>query len=382
MTSRRRTIISSRPRTGAKVLLGSSLVFTAVLAGCWSQSSPSATGGVSSLASSSVPVPVASSSLSSVVQVSYEGVIKKADVSIYMEGTHRLYTDNTGALILLQSHAISLDDYLNSRVLVTGTAQPTAESGGTIVTVTDVQWLGAASSEGSGALVPVLSSSETSSSSSVLPSSAASSEASSRSKSSSSRPAASSSSRSSSSQSSMASSAGSAQGGSSLADSRARTMAKAKVDAADFTQEYCSRHVSFCIPLHRNWYYVSFGATTTYLWHLEVSSEEIDNLGDGPLIVNLVSGSLDPSIADGSVVQQGDFVIGYRAWTNGRHFEITAPAILKTAVQFITQNLSVYQPADTQQDSSTSVSSAPSAAPVSSASSASSAVSSVSVSSK
>jgi hypothetical protein len=104
--------------------------------------------------------------------------------------------------------------------------------------------------------------------------------------------------------------------------------------------------VGFCIPVHRNWYYYSFGATSSYLWHVEVSAQEINNLGDGPLLINLVSGELPSSAFDGSVATQGDSVIGYRAWTNGRHFQIIAPAALQSAVQYMTNNLSVYQAAD------------------------------------
>lgn len=136
-------------------------------------------------------------------------------------------------------------------------------------------------------------------------------------------------------------------------------MAKAKTDAANFTQVFCSRHAGFCVPIHKSWYYNSFGATSSYLWHVEVSSEEVAELGDGPLVINLATGSLDASIADGSVVTQGDFVIGYRQWTNGRHFEVSAPAALRSAVAYITENISVYlQEGEASTSSSASSSSA------------------------
>lgn len=120
-------------------------------------------------------------------------------------------------------------------------------------------------------------------------------------------------------------------------------MATETVDAAHFTQQYCSGHVGFCIPVHRDWYYYSFGATSSYLWHVEVNAQEIENLGDGPLVVNFVAGDLPPSISDGSVVVDGGRAVGYRAWTGGRHFEISASAVLQEAVTFMTANLSVYQ---------------------------------------
>ena len=69
-------------------------------------------------------------------------------------------------------------------------------------------------------------------------------------------------------------------------------MAKDDMSAANWSREYCTSHLSFCFPVHKNWWYKSFGATTSYLWHVEISSEEINALGEGPLVVNLVSGSL------------------------------------------------------------------------------------------
>ena len=264
---------------------------------------------------------------------SYEGVVQRAGISIYQEGTHRLYMDD-GSMVLLHSSVLELDDYIDFRVRVTGTAEPTVEAGGTIVTVLSVEELESPSSQPSVILPDESSSSaETveASSSSAAASIAASSVSSRRS----SIAAV---------QSSAAPAVAASSDAGTPADAKTTAMAKAKVEASVFSQQYCSRHVGFCIPVHKNWYYYSFGATSSFLWHVEVSSEEIQNLGDGPLIINLVAGDLPDASMDGTVRTQGDFVIGYRAWTNSRHFEISAPAALQSAVDYITKTLSAYNP--------------------------------------
>ncbi len=280
------------------------------------------------------------SSMSSVMTqtTSYEGTVQRAGISIYQEGTHRLYVDD-GSMVLLQSSVLELDDYIDFRVRVTGTAEPTVEAGGTIVTVLSVEELEGPSSQPSVILPDESSSSaETieSSSSSAVASVAASSVSSLRSSAAASSVVAA--------QSSAAAVVAASSDAGTPADAKTAAMAKAKVEASVFSQQYCSRHVGFCVPVHKNWYYYSFGATSSFLWHVEVSSEEIQNLGDGPLIINLVAGDLPDAAMDGKVQAQGDFVIGYRAWTNSRHFEVSAPAALQAAVDYITKTLSAYNP--------------------------------------
>jgi hypothetical protein len=77
---------------------------------------------------------------------------------------------------------------------------------------------------------------------------------------------------------------------------------------------------------------------------VEASSQEVNTLGDGPLIINLLSGPLDATIADGSTVQKGQYVVSYRSWTDNRHFEISAPAQLRSAAEYISANIIAYQP--------------------------------------
>ena len=119
-------------------------------------------------------------------------------------------------------------------------------------------------------------------------------------------------------------------------------MSKDDLAMGQWTQQYCTSHIGFCIPVHRNWWFKSFGTTTSYLWHVEVSPEELQGLGDGPLVINLISGGI-PASDDTTFKGQGDFVVGLRSWTENRHFEITAQKELRSAVEYMTKNLTVYE---------------------------------------
>ncbi len=116
-------------------------------------------------------------------------------------------------------------------------------------------------------------------------------------------------------------------------------MAKQNMAASAWTQEYCSQGYGFCIPVHKNWWFSSFlggGALIT----VEVGPDEILASGDGPLKVSLQTGTLaSVQATDGSVSVQGDMVYGYREWTDGRHFVISAPASLEAAVRYVTQSI-------------------------------------------
>jgi hypothetical protein len=117
-------------------------------------------------------------------------------------------------------------------------------------------------------------------------------------------------------------------------------MAAEDLARAHWMQEYCSTHVGFCIPVHRNWYWKSFGATASLLWHVEVGAQEVAEFGDGPLVVDLKTGDLVAlGVSDGDVKKVGGRAIGYRAWTESRHFEISAPAVLSEAVIYVTGEL-------------------------------------------
>ncbi|OGJ55863.1 hypothetical protein A3D88_01930 [Candidatus Peribacteria bacterium RIFCSPHIGHO2_02_FULL_52_16] len=253
--------------------------------------------------------------------ITYEGVVEAAGISIYMEGSHRLMLPGAD-FILLQSETVDLNGYMNEEVTVTGDVRSTVEAGGLIMDVERIRLMRQASSS-------VESSMDSSERSEEMALSSLSSAASS--------PTAVASA------SSVASAAASVSPSSLAPDQSAvmqeRTEKMAKDDANEgWTQQYCSSHIGFCIPVHKNWWFKSFGTTTSYLWHVELGPEELQNLGDGPLVVNLLSGTLSGA-ADKEVKTQGNYTVGYRAWTDNRHFEISAPSELQEAVRHITAAL-------------------------------------------
>lgn len=107
-----------------------------------------------------------------------------------------------------------------------------------------------------------------------------------------------------------------------------------------WTQEYCSAHVGFCVPVHKNWYFKSFGATASLLWHIEMGASLVDGFGDGPLVVDLKTGDLEAlGVSNAEVREIGSKVIGYLIWSDNRHFEISAPLSLREPVEFVTNGL-------------------------------------------
>lgn len=308
--------------------------------------------------------------------VLYRGTVEKQGVSIFMEGTHRLRLED-GRFILMESETVDLNPYIGQKVEVFGAVRPTTENGGLIMRVERVTSLEASSSSSSvvsdtvfcggiaafpcpegmqciddpddscdpqnggadcGGICVAASSSSVAQSSetSVAPSSVSQA----------SMPASVSSISSISSIasiSSVASTSSVASDWQASADltAKAAVMAKDKMDAGFWTQTYCSSHIGYCIPVHKNWWFFSFGATASTFWHVEIGPSEINNLGEGPLTVDLVSGDAS---ADGSVTVSGDTVTGIRSWTGGRHFEIRGPANLEAAVRYITAGLKVSNP--------------------------------------
>jgi hypothetical protein len=323
-----------------------------------------------------------SSSESSVPQlvthnVSYVGTIGALETSIYMQGTHQLNLDD-GRLVLLQTTDgnLNLDVYLGKRVEVRGSVEPTVESGGLIMHVEEVTILELADSSSSesqqvacggfaglkcpdaamdcidnpndecdpanggadciGMCVPAQSSSSVA-------------RASSSSSSKKSEPAKSSSSSKAAVSSSVATSSSSVPAVTN-ADMEAQIVMMAKQNyAADslWTQRYCTSHIAFCIPVHKNWYFKSFGATTTNLWHVEFGMADIESINQGVMMLNLVSGS---SAAAGGVSgqfkTQGSDVVGYRDWNDGTHFELIADARLKAAMSYMLDHVTTYTPGE------------------------------------
>lgn len=113
-----------------------------------------------------------------------------------------------------------------------------------------------------------------------------------------------------------------------------------------WTQQYCTSHVAFCIPVHKNWYFKSFGATTSNQWHVEYAMMDITELGQGPIVMNLMAGtSASMNATTGQVQTRGSEVIGFLDWREGTHFEIIADARLKAAVEYMLSHITAYTPA-------------------------------------
>jgi len=263
--------------------------------------------------------------------VLYRGLLEEAGVSIFMQGTHKL-TLNDGRFIMLESTDVNLIHYEGQNVEVFGSVRATVEQGGMIMRVESVKSLDSSSSSSS---EDTSASSESSSSTSDDTDDDSSSSSSSRSSSSSSAATAT---------SSTATTPSSAEAWEASADlmAKAELMAKDKQGPENWTQKYCSTHIGFCIPVHRNWWFKSFGTTSSAVWHLEIGPSEMNNLGEGPITVRLVAGDVSTSgMSDGEVSIEGGAIRGVRSWTGNRHFEIRGPATLETAVRYLTEQISV-----------------------------------------
>lgn len=316
--------------------------------------------------------------------VTYTGILEEGGVTIYQEGSHRLMLSD-GKMVLLKSPAdsqMSLSLYAGKLVRVKGDVMPTVEAGGTIMEAKEVHLIrretdaegnehevlrmlcGGASNagcpddlvceieaDGMGVCMEELvggsvssdsslsaESSDSSSSVSSTSSSSVSSSVTSSSVSSvtTSSPSSSTSSSVSSSVSSSAGSMGSTYG------KAVELMLKEEYAADRWTQEYCTSHVGFCVPVHKNWYYKSFGALSSVLWHVEMGALDVENMGDGPISVELKSGDVvSIGVGDGDVKVVGGRVIGYRSFSDSRHFEISAVESLRVPVEYVAKSLSL-----------------------------------------
>lgn len=308
--------------------LGSVLALSLSLAAC--QTADIGQSSSSSSASSSVQPRMAMA----------EGMLQKAGVGIFMEGTHHLVTE-TNEELLLKSGTLNLDLYVDEKVRVSGEVSATVEAGGMIMDVESIETMSDADlpevlEESSSSIISVASSSrplpEYSSSARSLVSSVSVAKSS---------LAPSASSVAVASSSTAIPTASSSAGIGSDRGASVTAMAKAQVDATNFRFQYCNDHIGFCIPYHRNWYFQSSGANISpYLWHVEFADLAIEEAGQGIIVLNLVSGSLEGS--DGVAVDQGDFVVASHQWTANRHFEVTGPKELRAAVEFMAKGIEVY----------------------------------------
>jgi len=291
-------------------------------------------GGGQNASSSSAAV--SSEEIRETRNVSYQGTVESLGPSVTMQGTHSLALGD-GRMLILESTDVDLEAYLDHEVEVFGALRPTVEAGGIIMRVeriTDFSPESSASPEASSSIASSRQSSipSVTSKSSILPDGTSSAAT----------VAVPASSRVSSVLSSVKSStaAVSSSGISTSAEMEARIILMTKQDLGDrnWTQQYCTNHVGFCVPVHRNWWFVSFGNTTQTLWHVEVSSESFEGMGNGPIAIDLVGGDLSGH-SDKDVFVSGGNVTGYRSWSQGRHFRITADARLEAAVRYMTEHL-------------------------------------------
>ncbi len=306
--------------------------------------------------------------------VSYTGTIDKLGASIYMQGTHQLVLGDGQLIILSSTDAnLSLDTYLGKHVEVRGSVQPTVEGDGMIMRVEVVTVLDASSATTSSEASSVSSAKfcggiaafpcdggymcvdnpddscdpmnggadcsgicvpETSSSSAMTSSAATSVKSSSSAVSKASSTA--------------VSSVASSTGNSAAMEAQIQTMAKQSYTQDSlWTQKYCTSHVAFCIPAHKNWYFKSFGATTSNMWHVEFGMTTIDELHQGAITLNLVSGtSAAAGVGDGQIKVQGSDIVGYKDWTDNTHFELIADARLRDAVSYMLAHILAYNPGE------------------------------------
>jgi hypothetical protein len=306
--------------------------------------------------------------------VTYTGVLEAGGVTIYQQGTHRLMLSD-GRMVLLETDKdadLALDLYVGKLVRVKGDVMPTVEAGGTIMKVSGIAWIsremnadgkevevervlcgegggcpdgltctlsadrpgmciaggvsaGSGSGKGNkdsevkkeeaGVVAGVVEGVEESEDSEETEESDDSKE-------------------------SEEENNGDAVVSHPQQNATIQLMLNEEYEDSRWTQEYCSQHVNFCIPVHTNWYFKSFGATTSLLWHVEMGAVNVENFGDGPLSVDLKSGDLAAlGLTNGDVKTVGSRVIGYRTWSDNRHFEISADSSLKIPVAFVTKKL-------------------------------------------
>ncbi|MCB9808502.1 hypothetical protein H6770_04590 [Candidatus Peribacteria bacterium] len=256
--------------------------------------------------------------------VTYIGTLQPAGISIYQQGSHRLVLPG-GKFILLESDALDLNGYVNEEVQVFGALRPTIEAGGMIMRVERIELTEQEESSSSSSVdEEVAEVKEVEQETEVV-------EESSSSEMSMLEEVSSSSSEESSSQSSEPSAA---------FLENLEIMSRQDFSPEGWTQEYCSSHVGFCIPVHRNFWFKSFGATDNVLWHVEFSAAPVERLSEGPISLELRAGS--KAELDGTVEEVNGIVVAYKEWTFGRHFVISSDKSLETAVRYMMSHITEY----------------------------------------
>lgn len=278
-----------------------------------------------------------SSEVSSVQKVTEErtGTIEPAGITIYQQGTHKLVLE-TGDLLLLESDTVDLNGYVNEYVTVSGVISSTVEANGLIMAVESITLTEQSSSEDSSessstSSADVSSDESISSESSVDSTTTSSSESSEDSSEESSD----------SSVSVTTSSAESVSSSTATTNPTIEALASYDYDASQWTQEYCSNLEPYCLAMHKNWWFRSFGATSKELNRIEISNAEVENIGDGVIVVRLLSGSpADMGGSYGSVTVSGNTAMAFHAWDDGRYFVVQGDVSLQTALQYLANSIS------------------------------------------
>ncbi len=239
--------------------------------------------------------------------VTYTGVVQPAGISIYQQGSHRLVLPG-GKFVLLESEALDLNGYVNEEVQIFGALRPTVEAGGMIMRVDRIELQQkekeeekeekeSEEEENIDEEVEVIDVEETPKE--VIP-----------------------------------------EEPSEAFIENIELMSKQDYDPSHWTQQYCTSHVGFCVPVHRNFWYKSFGATGNALWHVEFSGAPVDSLRDGPIVLELVAGSA--AALDGTIDESNGSLVAYKEWTFGRHFRISGDASLRGAVTYLVEHITEY----------------------------------------
>jgi len=244
--------------------------------------------------------------------VTYRGIVQPAGISIYMQGSHRLLLSD-GRFLLLESDTVDLNGYVGEEVEISGSTRATIEANGIIMRVENTKLIlpppeAETSSESS------LSSLSEEKPSELIEEPTTEVPLEPR-------------------EASVAN------------EAIIEAMSAENFSPENWTQEYCSSHIGFCIPIHRNWWYKSFGTTTSTLWHVEVGNSPVLNLADGPISINLLYGDLS-SLEDQettTVQVHDDIIVGSRPWSGDRHFEIRASITLEAAVRYMIEHINPYE---------------------------------------
>ena len=278
--------------------------------------------------------------------VFYTGVVKPAGISIYNEGSHKLVLDD-GRMILLESEEIDLNGYVDERVDVFGAIRPTVEGAGSIMRVERVKLVVEEEKQDVEDLGEELEKSETESQSESPLNIPSSSDGQGEGEEVSNEEV------------STATSGDMVDENVEIVQetndspvsispelmARIEKMAAHKTDVAEWTQQYCSSQIKFCFPIHRNWWYTSYGATTSALWHMELSPEDMTDfsMGDSPIVLNLFGGSLaEQGHEDKQVLSAGDHITIYVDWNGYQYFTISGHSLLQSAITYLSENIRPY----------------------------------------